>query len=105
MWSILVLVIAQPFARLAPGGTSSPCLWWPEGSAITYRVNGDGNPETPGDTEFEAVDRAFASWNSVLESCSGLRLLKGPTTTTRLAATRRFDPSPDENVVLFRQRR
>jgi hypothetical protein len=104
---VLTLVLAQPsdpyvrdridggFAVL-DGGYGAPCLYWPENTTIAWRQNQNGNPDTPGDTEFPAVKAAFDTWSAQLASCASLGFSEGPRTSTRTVAR------DGENLLLFR---
>jgi MYXO-CTERM domain-containing protein len=99
----LVLVLAQyNRSRVNDRDPASQCLWWQEGTTITMRQQVDGNPETPGETEFEAVSRSISSWQAQLAACGSLTLEEGPRTASREVGY--FERRPNENIVLFRQR-
>ena len=81
----------------------SQCLWWPENSALVLRQSADGNPETPGDSEFTAISDAVATWRVQLNACSSLVLSDGPRTQTRKVGY--FEEEQNENIAVFRLRR
>jgi len=78
----------------------SHCLYWTEGQTIEWRVNDQGNPETTGDTEFTAVDKAIASWQTEFVSCGSLALNVGPRSTSRIASY--ASKSANQNLVIWR---
>lgn len=99
----LVLVLAQyNRSRVDDRNPSSQCLWWLEGTTVTVRQHADGNPETPGETELEAIGRSIATWQAQLAACGNLTLVDGLRTATREVGY--FEKQPNENVALFRQR-
>jgi hypothetical protein len=104
---VLTLVLAQPSdpsvrdrvdggLTVLDGGYGAPCLYWPENTTIAWRQNQSGNPDTPGDTEFPAIEAAFGTWSAQLASCASLAFSQGPRTSTRTVAR------DGENVLLFR---
>jgi hypothetical protein len=90
-------------SRVTDGDPKSPCLYWTEGTRLVYRQSEAGNPETPGETEFSAVRKAFDTWQAEQARCGSLTLAEGPRTSSRRAG---YEPTSasNENVVLFRQR-
>ncbi|MGQ0505276.1 MAG: myxosortase-dependent metalloprotease, MXAN_2677/MXAN_2678 family [Myxococcaceae bacterium] len=94
-------------SRAVPtAGTVDPyahCLWWKNGTQITYSPQKAGNPETTGSTELDAIDAAFATWQAVLQDCSDVRFFKGPLIDSRLIG---FDPARSDNTnsIIFRTR-
>ncbi|MEW5742860.1 MAG: myxosortase-dependent metalloprotease, MXAN_2677/MXAN_2678 family [Myxococcota bacterium] len=100
----LAVVLSQYVrTRVDDRDPQSPCLYWKENSVIDIRQNSDGNPDTPGLTEFSAVTKAFATWQTEQASCGSLTITEGPRTSTRVAG---YDEKSanNENVVLFRQK-
>ena len=80
-----------------------PCLYWTR-PTLVWQQNRLGNPDVPGDEEFEAVRRSFASWEQVLTECGNMTLVEGPLTDERATG---YVSGRDDNVnlVLFRTRR
>lgn len=106
---LVTVILSQTYSRSRQVelDTTSQCLWWKENTTIVYRINSDGNAETPGDTEFTAIQRAFGTWQTELAGCASLTLQEGPRTSSRQAT---YDstvdpPAANENIILFRQRR
>jgi hypothetical protein len=102
---VAVLVVLSQYvrSRVNDREPNSPCLYWAENKTITFRQNADGNPDTPGETEFTAVTRSFATWQAEQTRCGSLTLTEGPRTGTRRVGYDETSAS-NENVVLFRQR-
>ncbi len=104
MISLLVaLALAQPSSAFVRSRVkqSEQCLWWPAGTNITWHPNSTGNPVTTGNTEIDALTKAFASWRRVTDGCSSLTLTDGAPTSSRKIG---WIPSSlsNENVLLFR---
>lgn len=104
MLKVVMTVLLSQYvrSRVDDKDPASQCLWWPENTAIQLRQSVDGNPETPGDTEFAAVDAAMTTWQTQLNSCSSLSLTDGARTQTRKVGY--FDKEANENIVVFRLR-
>lgn len=102
---VAVMVVLSQYvrSRVDDGDPQSACLYWTEGKTITFRQNVDGNPDTPQETEFTAVTKSFATWQTQQTSCGSLVLTEGPRTSTRYAGYDETSAS-NENVVLFRQK-
>lgn len=107
---MLALALAQPsdpYVRdridggfpVADGGYGAPCLYWTEDTTIAWRQSQNGNPDTPGDTEFTAIEKAFDTWSAALSACSSLRFSQGPRSASRTVAR------DSENLLLFRLQR
>ena len=75
---------------------TSQCVWWHDGTLISFQQSAAGNPETPGETEFAAVTAAFATWGRQLDACSSLHFDEGARSSSRTVR----DDTP---LVLFRQ--
>ncbi len=111
--SLLTLaLLSQPYTRSRVDDTKpdSQCLWWLEGTTITYHQNTDGNAETPGETEFAAFNRSIATWQAQLGQCGNLSFAEGARTSSRKvgylnAADVAKAGTPNENIVLYRQTR
>src|SRR5687768_15557790 len=58
-------------------GPDMMCLHW-RSRTFEYRVDSEGSPATTGDTEFDAIDRAYASWQAVSDTCSDMKFVRGP---------------------------
>ncbi len=105
MTSLLLLVVLsanEPFVRTTTDDSSkSHCLYWKADTLIEWRLNANGNPETPGETEHDALAKAFATWQAQFDACGSLRFKEGPRTATALEGF--FRDGNDENVVMFRQ--
>ena len=91
----------QDFQRTIAGmqGDTVICVTWSERNFV-YRVDGAGSARTPGESEFTAIDAAFISWETVANSCSDFRFLKGP----RIATPRVGKGSEADRVLTFRDR-
>jgi hypothetical protein len=89
-------------SRVDSGDPRSHCLYWTR-PALIWQQSRQGNPGTGGG-EFEAVRRAFASWQEVLATCGNLDLQEGALTDERTVG---FAAGRDDNrnVVLFRTQR
>lgn len=85
---------------------SEHCLHWNRDTVIEWRANAAGNPETPGETEFDAMRAAFETWNEALRECASVRFQEGPRTASRhigwLSSASELDKNA--NVIVFRQR-
>ena len=81
----------------------SQCLWWHEKTDIVYHQNTDGNPETHG-SEFTAIAKSFATWQTQLTACGSLTLTEGPRAGLRTVG---YDEkaATNENIVLFRMKK
>lgn len=101
---VLAGTCADPYCRNRTSDTDplASCLRWPEGSAIEWRAASAGNPETPGDTEFTAFQKAFASWQTVLGACGSISLREGARTGKRTIGWSETEVDP-QNVLVFRQ--
>ncbi len=97
----LVLSQAAPYNRTRTD-LSDPkalCLYWPQDTEVVFHSNDTPNPETGG-AEYAAFSRSIDTWNTQLESCSSLRLVDGPKTSSR--ATEYVDGADNLNVVVYR---
>ena len=99
----LALTQCPPYTRtkVDDNDPKSHCLYWREGTAVEWRVNEQGNPETTGDTEFTAVDRAVGTWQAEFASCGSLTVKVGARTTSRTADYSKTAPD-NQNVILWR---
>jgi hypothetical protein len=84
-----------------PNDPTAHCLWWKEGSVITYQQNVSGDPLTTHEGEFDAARRSFGSWQQVMNTCGSLTFTEGPTTNVRVVG---FDPDSQSNVnaIIYR---
>ncbi len=90
-------------SRVNDSSSTSPCLWWKEGTEIVYRQHQAGNMEIMDDREFTEVREAFDAWNTELGKCASLKLTEGARTTTTDVA---YDSArSNENVVVFKTKR
>ncbi len=92
---------AQPFLRTiaADGPQGTICVAWSQRTFV-YHVDNAGSLRTPGDTEFTAIDAAFASWQAVSDSCSDFQLTRGP----RVLSPQVGLGTQDTNVLTFREK-
>ena len=108
--ALAALVAAQaPYVRskVRPGDASDHCLYWTENNTITWKANQAGNPETPGESEFDALRAAFGEWNTQLTACGNLAFSEGPRTASRKIGWLKdaSEIANNENIVVFRQQR
>jgi hypothetical protein len=106
--AVLLLAVLAPLAAAAQGyrrtalpgaGPATPaCLAWSD-RRFVYHVDLAGSLRTPGATELDAIDRAFASWQSVSDGCSDFRFQAG----ARLARPRVGAGADGGNVLTFRE--
>ncbi|WP_338867264.1 myxosortase-dependent metalloprotease, MXAN_2677/MXAN_2678 family [Myxococcus stipitatus] len=89
-------------SRVTPGNTTTQCLYWTV-PQVTWHQASQGNPGTPGDSEFEAVRVSFKSWEDIFARCGNLSLREGPVIDERRVGYRRNEQN-NNNVVLFRTR-
>ena len=91
---------AQSYRRtLVPGRPY--CVVWP-GRDYVYRLDAAGSRRTPGDSEFAALEAAFASWRAVSDTCSDFTFTRGPDIHNPQVGYVR-DSQDNENVVTFRE--
>ena len=100
---------SDPYARtrvdpsLDPGVPADqlPFLFWGT-SSIVYTQSELGNPAT-GPSAFDAVTRAWTSWQAVNDACGNLQLSEGPHVSDRTVG---YDPSSSTNynLIIFRTR-
>jgi hypothetical protein len=93
-------VQAQPFRRTVASvtDTTTLCVTWADRN-FDYRVDQDGSARTPGETEFTAIDAAFATWQAVSDTCSEFKFIKG----ARIANGKVGRGTETENLVIFRE--
>lgn len=101
----VLALLGQYTQSRVSGAADAGCLYWREGTVIEYRQNDAGNPSTPGDAEFDAVQRSFDTWQEQFGGCGSLRLVSGgQTATRRVGFFADGGVLGNENVVVFRQR-
>ncbi|WP_141323257.1 myxosortase-dependent metalloprotease, MXAN_2677/MXAN_2678 family [Myxococcus sp. AB025B] len=86
-------------SRVTAGDPSTQALYWTV-PLVTWNLNRDGNPATPGETEFQAVRASFQSWQDIFTSCGNLSLREGPLVDSREVGYLRG--KTNHNLVLFR---
>ncbi len=91
---------AQVFRRTRASVTDKAtlCVTWADRN-FDYRVDQAGSLQTPGETEFTAVDAAFANWQAVSDTCSEFKFIRG----ARVANGRVGRGTETENLVIFRE--
>jgi len=101
---VLTLALSQAVrSRVDDQDPKSQCLWWPENTQIQLKFSADGNPATPGETEFTAIAAAMTTWQTQLNLCASLTLSQGARTPTRKVGY--FEKETNEDVAVFRTRR
>ncbi|GHG73809.1 myxosortase-dependent metalloprotease, MXAN_2677/MXAN_2678 family [Comamonas sp. JC664] len=102
---VLALALGQsdPYvrSRVDAGDTRTQCLFWTN-SRVVWNQSTFGNPDTQGDTEFDAIRAAFQSWQDIFAQCGNLTLEEGPRVNERQVGYRR--QGNNTNLVLFRTR-
>lgn len=98
---VALAVLSQQYvrSRVDEADRGSQCLWWLEGSTVTWRLDTEGNAETGG-TELKALERAFGTWQSQMQTCGNLTFEEGSRTTSRKVGY--FENGDNENIVVFR---
>jgi hypothetical protein len=91
---------AQHFQRTAVPGRAM-CLVWNTREYV-YRVDAAGSLRTPGTTEFDAIDAAFAAWRTVSATCSDYTFTRGPDIERPKVGYVR-ESKENENVITFRE--
>ncbi|MEW5742861.1 MAG: myxosortase-dependent metalloprotease, MXAN_2677/MXAN_2678 family [Myxococcota bacterium] len=91
---------AQDYVRTVAGmsGDTVICVVWNK-RELTYRADSAGSLKTPGESEFTALDSAFASWQALSDSCSDFKLIRGP----RIDAPKVGKGTEADQVVTFRE--
>lgn len=91
---------AQGYVRTvaSDNGSTVICVAWNK-RELTYRVDAAGSAQTPGDSEFTAIDSAFATWQVLSDSCSDFSFVRGP----RIDAPSIGKGTDDANVLTFRE--
>ena len=107
MRSLAALVLLTALSASAQGyvrtvasdnGSTVICVAWNK-RQLTYRVDAAGSAQTPGDSEFTALDSAFATWQVLSDSCSDFSFIRGP----RIDAPNIGKGTEDANVLTFRE--
>ncbi len=90
---------AQVFQRTLAGVSNGTtlCVTWAD-RTFDYRVSQAGSARTPGETEFTALDAAFASWQAVSDGCSDFKFVRGQ----RIDSGRIGKGTESENLMVFR---
>ncbi len=100
---------SDPFvrSRVDTGVLNDPnahCLWWErQDAALVFHQNQQGNPETEGDSEFEAARRSIAAWQGASELCGHLQIQEGIRVADRKIGFVRA-AADNRNIILYRQR-
>ncbi len=105
--ALLLTGPSDPYNRSLTRVSPKHCVHWKEGSAIEFRVNAAGNPETPGDTEFDAIRASLKAWNDKMAGSASVSLTEGPRTQSRTVGwlSSASELKNNENIVVFRQKR
>ncbi|MFL5319369.1 MAG: myxosortase-dependent metalloprotease, MXAN_2677/MXAN_2678 family [Myxococcaceae bacterium] len=104
---LLAALIAQPTylrSRVDTGVKNDPkahCLYWHDGT-ISYVQSANGSPDTTGDTEFDAVNKSFATWNAQSDACGNFHFTELGRTNRRDVGYDAKSVSNNQNLVLFR---
>lgn len=103
---LVAMLLAQgtePYtrSRVDPGSTDSHCLWW-DRQELVFHGDEQGNPDTRGETEFEALRRSLETWNAAAQQCGHLTISEGPRVADRRIGMG-SEGGSDRNVVLYRQ--
>jgi hypothetical protein len=77
---------------------STQCLYWNHRD-ITWRADAAGSAKTPADTEFVAIEAAFASWQTLSNTCSDFSLVQN----SRITNPSVGKSTQSDNVVTFRE--
>jgi len=106
---VIALLAADPdagYTRSLARSAPRHCVRWSENTVIEWRANVDGNPETPGDTEFDAIRASFKTWNDAMAGCATVSFKEGPRTMNRKIGYLRSASEVDknENIIVFRQK-
>ncbi len=102
---VAVLLSQNEYNRSKVRPPSDHCLYWAH-TTVKWQANSAGNPETPGDTEFDALRASFDEWNSQLSLCGNLIFQEGPRTESRTVGWLRLASEIDknQNILVFRQK-
>jgi hypothetical protein len=91
---------AQIYLRTVANSTGETqiCVTWSHRD-FTYHVDTAGSSQTPGDTEYTAIDSAFATWQALSNTCSDFTFTRGERITRPVIGNN----STDANVITFRE--
>src|SRR5688572_16638895 len=95
------LAWAQPFIRTSVPGREDKtqlCVTWNKREFV-YVVDSAGSTRTPGESEFFAVDAAFATWQAVSDTCSDFKFTRG----ARQAKVQIGKGTETSNAIVFRE--
>lgn len=103
--SAAMLLLGSPAHAYVPStaSVSGVALRWTKTNCVKIIANSAGSDDIAGDSELEAVDAAVENWNTVVASCSYLRLEALPHSTT--AAAGYVQGESNTNSVNFFERR
>ena len=83
-----------------PNSDPALCIFWGDRS-YTYHVDSAGSSQTPGDTEFDAIDAAFQTWQTLSDQCSDFQFIRGARVDNPQVG---YSSSGDNtNVITFRE--
>lgn len=101
----LALLVAAPAAaqsflrtEILDRNGNPRCLYWSNRN-ITWNADAAGNSQTPGTSEFVAIEAAFATWQALSNSCSDFVFTQGPQLTNPSVGR----GTQANNVVTFRE--
>ncbi len=102
MIKVAVMVVFSQYVRSKTDDTNlnSQCLWWKDGSVIELHQNADGDPSVSGDTEFAAVGRSIATWQTEMNACGSLTLRDASRSMSKTVGY--VASGPNENLIVFR---
>ncbi|OJT17914.1 hypothetical protein BO221_43780 [Archangium sp. Cb G35] len=89
-------------APVTEGAPDGRCLWWKEGSTLTFRQQQCMPGEADCSARQEAVRLALRSWDDVLTECASLRISEGPATASRQVGY--VLNGENENILVLRDR-
>ncbi|MFE8605700.1 matrixin family metalloprotease [Archangium violaceum] len=89
-------------APATEGAPEGRCLWWKEGSTLTFRQQQCMPGEADCAARQEAVRLALRSWDDVLTECASLRLSEGSATASRQVGY--VLNGENENILVLRDR-
>lgn len=91
-------------ARVSDADPTQGCQYWQDTQIAWVQASqgNTGDQPTPGDTEFTAIEAAFATWQAQSNLCGNFTLTELPRTTNRTTGYDQQNPSNNQNLVLFR---
>ncbi len=100
LWS--TTAAAQGYIRTVASDTEAGtiCVTWSQ-RQITYRIDSLGSARTPGDAEFDAIQKAWASWQFVSNGCSDFQFTRGGDIVGGTVGK----GTTADNVFIFREQR